>query len=368
MKLGSLFDGISAFPLAAQRHGITAVWASEIEPFPIQVSKRHFPSMKHLGSVTDIHGGKIEPVDIMTAGSPCQDLSVAGKRAGLEGARSGLFMEFIRIVREMRDATAGKYPRFIIWENVPGAFSSNGGQDFRAVLEEISQTEIPMPASGKWAEAGMVRVGEREIAWRVLNAQYWGVPQRRKRIFLVADFRGHLAGEILFLEQGLRGDSQESRKEREEVAQCITAGTGRRYDPETETLIPVLFEPRSQDGVPRIHSNGICPTLNTMQGGQRQPCVAAVDVRNLYETPELSRTLQAKNTGGYSLNYQNPVRVGYAVRRLTPTECERLMGFPDDWTAGGSDTVRYKALGNSIAIPPLEWIMQRLSEALKGGA
>lgn len=158
-KLGSLFDGIAGFPLAAVRHGLMPVWASEIEPFPIAVSSKHFPDMKHLGDITKINGAEIEPVDVITFGSPCQDLSVAGKRAGLDGARSGLFLEAIRIIREMREATNDKYPQFIVWENVPGAFSSNGGHDFQAVLSEISNTEIPMPDSGGWANAGMVRGG-----------------------------------------------------------------------------------------------------------------------------------------------------------------------------------------------------------------
>lgn len=224
MKLGSLFDGIAGFPLAASRCGIEPVWASEIEPFPIEVSKRHFPDMLHLGDVTKINGAEIEPVDIITAGSPCQDLSVAGKRAGLEGERSGLFMEFVRIVREMREATNGQYPTFAIWENVPGAFSSNRGQDFRAVLEEIMEAEIPMPYSGKWATSGMVRGNGRSLAWRVLDAQYFGVPQRRKRIFLVADFTGGSAAEILFEQEGVRGDFAESREAWQEVAATAREG------------------------------------------------------------------------------------------------------------------------------------------------
>lgn len=222
-KLGSLFDGIAGFPASAELHGIKPVWASEIEEFPVRVSKRHFPGMAHLGDITKINGAETEPVDVISFGSPCQDLSVAGMRKGLKGERSGLFMEAIRIIREMRCATNGEYPRFAVWENVHGAFSSNQRQDFRAVLEEIMEAEIPMPKSGKWANAGMVRGNGRSLAWRVLDAQYWGVPQRRRRIFLVADFRGQCAGQILFESQGLLGDTAESGKAREEVA--ATAGT-----------------------------------------------------------------------------------------------------------------------------------------------
>lgn len=159
LTLGSLFDGIAGFPLSASRFGIITKWASEIEMFPIKVTQNNLPGMKHLGDITRINGADIEPVDIISFGSPCQDMSVAGKRAGLEGERSGLFMEAVRIIREMREKTNGVYPRYAIWENVPGAFSSNQGGDFRAVLEEISETEIPIPRSGRWAESGMVRRG-----------------------------------------------------------------------------------------------------------------------------------------------------------------------------------------------------------------
>ena len=203
MKLMSLFDGSGGFPLAGALSGIIPVMASEVEPYPIAVTRSRFPEMKHIGDVSKINGAEIEPVDVITFGSPCQDLSVAGKRAGLEGERSGLFMEAIRIVKEMRGATDGKYPTFILWENVPGAFSSNKGEDFRVVLEEIIKVVEPgasMPPAdkGRWPYAD-VYVGEGwSLAYRTFDAQYWGVPQRRRRIYLVADFRGQRAGEILF--------------------------------------------------------------------------------------------------------------------------------------------------------------------------
>ena len=198
LTLGSLFDGIGGFPFAATIVGIKPIWAAEIDPACVAVTKNRFPDMEHLGSVTDIDGAKITPVDIITFGSPCQDLSVAGKQAGLDGERSGLFKEAIRIIYEMRLATNGKYPTFIIWENVPGAFSSNKGRDFRTVLEEITKTDIPMPTSGKWAAAGVVRSVGICAAWRQLDAQYWGVPQRRKRIYLIGSFGSNSAEEILF--------------------------------------------------------------------------------------------------------------------------------------------------------------------------
>jgi len=171
--------------------------------------------MKHLGDITKIDGAEIEPVDCITFGSPCQDLSVAGKRAGLDGARSGLFSEAVRVIREMREATNGLYPTFAVWENVPGAFSSNGGEDFRAVLEQLARVArpgiaIPRPEGGRWRHAGYIAGDGFSIAWRLLDAQYWGVPQRRKRIALVVDFGGQRAGEILFERESLRGDTAQS--------------------------------------------------------------------------------------------------------------------------------------------------------------
>lgn len=211
--MGSLFDGIGGFPLAAERHGIQTLWASEIEPFPMKVTEERFPSMAHKGDITKLNGGLLLPVDIICGGSPCQDLSVAGARAGLSGARSCLFMEQIRIVKEMRTAErergrtgAGIRPRWLCWENVPGAFSSGTpkGEDFRIVLEEIlrihdSAVTVPPSYPYPWPDAGdiVIETGF-SLAWRCLDAQFWGVAQRRKRIFLVADFAGLLAPRLLF--------------------------------------------------------------------------------------------------------------------------------------------------------------------------
>lgn len=218
MKLMSLFDGSGGFPLAASLCGIEPVYAAEVEPYPIAVTKNRFPKMKHLGDVSKVKGGEIEPVDIITFGSPCQDMSIAGKRAGLKHAdmgddettRSGLFLEAIRIIKEMREATNGVYPRYAIWENVPGAFSSNRGEDFRTVLEEfirVKEKDAVMPAvpQAGWAYADCISGDGWSIAYRVFDAQYWGVPQRRRRIYLVADFRGECAQEILFKRESLRG-------------------------------------------------------------------------------------------------------------------------------------------------------------------
>lgn len=231
LTLGSLFDGSGGFPLGGLISGITPVWASEIEPFPIRVTTKRLPFMKHYGDISQMDGGKIEPVDIITFGSPCTDMSVAGRRAGLEGQQSVLFYQAIRIIKEMRCATNGKYPRYIVWENVPGAFSSNGGEDFKAVLEAVigvaePETQVPMPEKNRWPYADCYMGDGWSIAYRVLDAQFWGVPQRRKRIYLVADFAGGRAFDILFKSEGLSGYSAESFRSWQRTAGSAADRTG----------------------------------------------------------------------------------------------------------------------------------------------
>ncbi len=287
--LGSLFDGIGGFPLAASRHGIKTIWASEIEPFPIKVTKIRLPDMQHLGDITKIDGTSIEPVDIVTFGSPCQDLSVAGKRAGLSGERSGLFMEAIRIIKEMRstyeETSQPIRPRFAVWENVPGAFSSNKGEDFRAVLEEICRVKdetvtSPGPPKGKWSTVGAVMGNGYSVAWRILDAQYWGVPQRRRRIFLVADFGGHSAGEILFKREGLSRYSQESG----EARKGITADAERS----TDTPIWAFIGKNSAKTRSIGETENISPTIDT--GG--------ANVQIAYNTPKTMLIRCGKEGGG----------------------------------------------------------------------
>ena len=528
MKLMSLFDGSGGFPLAASLCGIEPVYASEVEPYPIAVTKSRFPNMKHLGNVANIKGDQIEPVDIITFGSPCQDMSVAGKRAGLkhtavgdeETTRSGLFMEAIRIIKEMRVKTNGIYPRFAVWENVPGAFSSNRGEDFRLVLEEfirISEPNAVMPAvpQAGWAYADCINGDGWSVAYRTFDAQYWGVPQRRRRIYLVADFRGGRAGEILFKREGLRGHTAQSGTQGQETARCAKNSVGTaiggvdRYnqsflsglaqtlrasgggDCTPTVLAPVAVYCHQGNGIDRagkclteysfdslssnsmksknphsgcraveiaktldtgypdpsknqggiaivekiilddqggqqisVRTDGKSPTLraeahgnvpcvinkktlvydargngdgetvptitgdhnnrvtdytalccetipihdqatrfsgkrgqkqdgkgnglgvgqtgdpmNTLTAADRhavcytmqEPIAAAIGCRNLRETGNIYGTLQAKPNGGQSLNYSGAVRVNYIVRRLTPTECARLQGFPDKW-------------------------------------
>ena len=231
LTLGSLFDGSGGFPLGGLLAGVTPVWASEIEPFPIRVTTRRFPTMKHYGDISRMDGGKIEPVDIITFGSPCTDMSIAGKRAGLDGAQSSLFYQAIRIVKEMRCATNGRYPRWICWENVVGAFSSNRGLDFKAVLEAVigiiePGAEVPMPEKDRWPYAD-IYMGERwSVAYRTFDAQHWGVPQRRRRVYLVGDLAGQCAGQVLFESEGLSGYSAESFRSWQRTAGSAAACAG----------------------------------------------------------------------------------------------------------------------------------------------
>ena len=229
LTLGSLFDGSGGFPLGGLLSGITPVWASEIEPFPIRVTTKRLPFMKHYGDVSRMDGGKIEPVDVITFGSPCQDMSIAGRREGLDGSRSSLFYEAVRIVKEMRCATDGRYPRYIVWENVPGAFSSNKGADFQSVLEEICSVkgyEIDPARPARWPAAGEIVADDFSLAWRVFDAQYWGVPQRRKRIYLVADFAGGSAGKILFESEGVSGYTPQGFRPWQGTAGTFAEGAG----------------------------------------------------------------------------------------------------------------------------------------------
>lgn len=415
MTLGSLFDGIAGFPLAARRQGIKTLWVSEIEPNCIDIAKRHFPEAEQLGDITKIDGGKIPVVDIISFGSPCQDLSVAGKQAGIEGTRSGLFMEAVRIIREMRLKTNGKYPKYIIWENVAGAFSSNKGQDFHRVLEEITQSNIPMPKSGKWANAGMVGIAGAGgaiqcTAWRMFDAQFWGVPQRRKRIYLVNDFGNGSAGQILFkcesmlgyhppggnkgkgntnhIESGTIGTDSRGMAEDADGQMTLDFGrtadriyinakqsvtlTGRAGGGGGKTglyLLPVytiagnIIGRNDRNGGHQLGINqDIAPTLTSTDRH-----AIAYSQSGLGEYKEGVGTLKRSRgaAGGGSetiiaIMEKIAQVIKYRVRRLVPVECERLDGFPDEWTRYGasgkemSDNARYMALGNSIAVPCAE--------------
>ena len=425
LTLGSLFDGIGGWLLAAERAGIMPVWASEIDPFPQAVTNYHFPDVKQLGDITKLDGANIESVDIVTMGSPCQDLSIAGKREGLHGARSGLFIRAVELIRAMRRASGGSKPRFVVWENVPGAFSSNHGMDFKTVLEEITEEDIPIPTDAPpgWTKAGMVQYRQCDIAWRVLDAQFFGGPQRRRRIFLVADFGTgtRCAEKILFEPESLPGDTAPGKDAEERTTAGAATSTGNTSTLGNECILndqggqcmnvsfgktgtlraqergyqPIILDLTHADEVVRYAGTDKTQTLNARMGtgGNQTPviqtfCIAgnivdrkakqngtgmlncmhdqqivAVDVRHMTEH-ETAGTLQAKDQGGYSLNYQNPIRCAGFVRRLTPLECERLQGLPDNWTlipgVACPDSKRYKAIGNGMAQPCADFILRRL--------
>jgi len=425
LRLGSLFDGSGGFPLAATKVGIEPVWASEIEPFPILVTTTRLPQMQHLGDICDIDGSQLEPVDVVTFDSPCQDLSVAGKRAGLAGERSGLFHQAVRVIREMRKASHGLYPRFAVWENVPGAFSSNKGNDFHQVLRELiaimdEKAAANLPRADKWQKAGAVVADQWSIAWRVLDAQFFGVPQRRKRIFLIADFAGQGAGHILFEPTCLRGNLTQGCGKRQAATSNPRAGTheasksldvfalrmragkpGGGKGPLVQTNLsgtlgcsndqsiiePLLFDHHPHDA--RVGGPcQIAPTVTARYGtdGGNTPIIAtAYGFNALHEgrgaavgrygySTEVSKTLDTSgiaptcNQGGIAIVEPDVVSASkadffcrgnvnvagallasdstepplvtdpcvpdYRVRRLTPTECARLQGFPDIWTDG----------------------------------
>lgn len=310
MTLGSLFDGIGGFPLAAVHCGGVPVWASEIEPFPMRVTKLRFPDMIHVGDITKLDGAKLPPVDVICGGSPCQDLSVAGLRKGLAGERSGLFMDQVRIVKEMRaeDERRGVSddfirPRYLVWENVPGAFSSANGEDFRAVIEEIvhikdSTCHVPRPDTGRWESAGAAILGDQfSLAWRVLDAQYWGVAQRRRRIFLVADFGGLTAPKILFEQERLPGDPAEGQDQGKGVTAAAgnsSADSGGSRVAEEKQVDIFAFHINQREET--INLNGISGALMATTNLQMQTFVAG-GMRK-FESAEKEECLCLNDQGG----------------------------------------------------------------------
>ena len=328
--------------------------------------------MKHYGDITKLNGVDLPVVDVITGGSPCQDLSVAGARKGLSGERSGLFVEQIRIVKEMREhdrRTTGRTgefirPRYMVWENVPGALSSNKGADFQAVLTQIVKivepdcADVPMPEKNKGPHSGCLydELGGWSVAWRLHDAQFWGVPQRRKRIAIVADFGGLTAPEILFERKGLHRHFAPGAEEGEGSSGGAKAGT--------DTAISFLERAGCDGGGKGIliqsEKTGALSTFDN----QRVYCLQAI---GQYKESQAASALKTRD-------YKDATDLvgGNMVRRLTPLECERLQGFPDGWTDIGewtdtngkthqtSDSARYKALGNSIALPYWKVLARRI--------
>ena len=399
MKLGSLFDGSGTCPLAASAVGIKPAWASEIEPFPMAVTQSRFPNMTHLGDITKMDGSKIEPVDVITFGSPCQDLSIAGNRKGLAGEQSSLFLEAVRVISEMRCATNGRYPQIAIWENVYGAFSSTQGKDFRTVLETLWQIcegsdsvprfEEDRSGRQKWPKRGFIVGDHSSIAWRGLDAQFWGVAQRRKRVFLVLDLGGQCAGQILFERDGLQRDFEKVRR----------TGKAVRPSPETspaEHDCVYAVENHAQDKRVSLRSDNIVQTLAGRMGtgGGNVPLILVhcygQTSYDEYQPSEQSTTLKASggNYGGgkgaliqkdksatlacgndqtlFVPTETEDGEVIYLARKLTPTECASLQGFKKGWCAlvPHKDSAEYKMWGNGMAFPCMLYIMEGVQEVL----
>ena len=369
--------------------------------------------MKHFGDITKLNGAELPVVDCITGGSPCQDLSVAGKRTGLAGERSGLFMEQIRIVKEMREndrrsnGRTGWHvrPRYMVWENVPGAFSSNGGGDFGAVLTEIARVEEPeapdvlMP-NGGWPHSGCIysEVGAWSIAWRVHDAQFWGVPQRRKRIALVADFGGMSAPEVLFERKGLRWDTEEGGKAEQGAAgraENSTRGTisfqerggkpgggkGILIQNEHVGALSTLnnqsvlaIENHPADSRVKISEDNVVQTLSSRMGTGGGNVPMMIDTYSMQAIGEYKQSDVGSSLKERDYKDATDLVSASVVRRFTPLECERLQSYPDGWTDIGSwvdsngklhkessDSARYKALGNSIALPFWFYLLRRIS-------
>lgn len=463
LTLGSLFDGSGGFPLAGIQAGIRPVWASEIEPFPILVTTRRLPQLTHVGDVTTVNGADVDAVDVITFGSPCQDLSVAGKQAGLAGERSGLFFHAVRIIDQMRKATHGMFPRYAIWENVPSAFSSHKGSDFATVLTTLtrivdpSTPDMPVPEGG-WPYAGCVMGEGFSLAWRVLDAQHFGLAQRRRRIYLVADFAGRSAPEILFEPASLPRNPESGGTQEQDHAHTPEASLGGR------SSSVILMDHHPQDSRLTVNSSGVVQTLTARMGNSPTNVPILLDapeerrvfgLNSIHQSrsggghygyeAEVSKTLDLKggeptcNQGGMVIlepvyaaskadyftrttkdqagallatDYTDPPMVASSSlrpRRLTPVECTRLQGFPDDWcdqlaitdptdaqldywvdvwaewnrlrgvrprsrkqvaswlADPTSDSAQYKLWGNAIALPVARHVLERLKNFARAG-
>ncbi len=340
MTHGELFAGISGFGLGFQRAGIALRWAVEIDKNCQGVIGRHHPGIPILSDVCEVGAHNLEPVNVITFGSPCQDLSVAGKRKGLNGERSGLFFEAIRIVDELK-------PTLAVWENVPGALSSNSGRDFAAVLSAFREC------------------GARDVAWRVLDAQYFGVAQRRRRVFVVADFGGERTAQVLFEPESCGGDSAPSREAGARVAALTSCGVGTCGADDNQAqaghlVARPLTAPRNGQRYCAEDDTFVTSTLTGNGDGH----TGFRDADGL-----VTHTLRAEGCDASEdgTGRRTPiVAEQQAVRRLTPVECERLQGFPDGWTDGQADSTRYRQLGNAVCVNVAEWIGRRLLNASQG--
>lgn len=383
----SLFAGIGGFDLGFEREGFKCVGQCEIDKFACKVLDEHWPEVPKHDDVTTLSANTFEYPDIVTFGSPCQDLSIGGSKNGLSGERSGLFTEAVRYIREVQKSSNGEYPKVAIWENVPGAFWSNKGEDFATVLSLLVGGEVSVPDKGwksKGDHAGIAFGPQGSAEWRVLNSQHFRVPQRRRRIFLVYHPRGERAGQVLFECGGLRGDNQEVSARGETLARRAEANTtkndfrvesfawqaggvssrgheieksGTLIANQTQAIYVKTSRATSVNGYKNWEPKELAPTLNVFDSSKSR---ATTLITNQFT--ETAATLTARMEKGFdsTMTSQTPIKTFKGVRKLTPLECERLQGFPDNWTANLSDTQRYKTLGNAVTVNVAQWIASRL--------
>jgi len=382
-KVLSLFSGVGGFDLGLERAGMETVFQCEWDKHATKVLERHWPNVPRWGDISTLTGEHIlryaPVVNVVAWGSPCQDLSTAGRRAGLSGERSGLFYEGIRIINELTRLTNGRYPGISIWENVPGALSSNRGSDFGEVLHELDE------AGASFSE------------WRILDAQYFGVPQRRRRVFVVSVFDPATAERcpepLLSVAESVRRNPAESKPPAQTITQKTARGIGgndallgseivgaldtsdakmisNQYVMMNKCVVETFTKSkRAQnryDNETWVEGK-LAPTLNAFDvRGTRATALVAFDTQfgsNAHIYTDLAPPIKASQQSP-SVAYESEETAGMAVRRLTPVECERLMGWPDDWTAGQADTQRYRQCGNGVASPVAQWIGERIMGVL----
>lgn len=403
MKLISLFTGVGGFDLGFERVGFTTVGQCEIDPYAARVLAHHWPAVPKHDDITTLDGMAFGPAEVITFGSPCQDLSIAGGRAGLGGERSGLFTEAMRFIREMQAATDNQYPQVVLWENVPGAYSSNGGEDFAAVLESMVGGEVERPR-GRWGNAGVAFGPDGSAEWRTLDSQHFGVAQRRRRVFVVYRPGAATAGEILLEPRGVRRDTQAGSQARsgypggaeasagvhgvKGLARSVTTKEGTRYDPEVETLLPeVMPTVCAAHGGKDASPAGLVPLTFKLRSGKEgggkgyldspsRAFTVTTTSHDQWLADPVAFRQKSSAKAGLSVGTlaptleaaepQHAVAQGYRVRRLTPLEVERLQGFPDGFTAVGgmADNHRYRFMGNAVTVPVAEWIAGRIKDRL----
>ena len=360
MKLGSLFDGSGGFPLAARLAGIEPVWASEVEPYPIAVTRKHFPEMKHFGDVSRIDGGKVEPVDVITFGSPCQDLSTCGRQKGLDGERSGLFFQAVRIIKEMRGATNGKFPRYAIWENVLGSLSSNNGNDFARVLDEllavVGVDPVVRPTDG-WRKAGAILGDGFSLCWRVLDAQHWGVLQRRKRVFLVVDFRDESSTSVLFKQEKRTDASREIEEKKRNNSE-----DGRGYSEEIDFfgVSHISFKSYTKNVFPTLVKNDSnWPTVVFSKGLARH--LTSNEYALLQGFPEDWGKIEAIDESEFPFwrEVWNEYARIFEKKRRSDKQVRSWMASPY------RESAEYAMWGNGVALPCVRYIVDNIAEILR---